>query len=158
MKISIQFLFCLCAFVQLSIAQTSLQYANPSEMGMDESSINLQVDSIMTLGIQEQAFPGAQILVAKNNKVIFHKAYGHHTYDSIQQVRLDDIYDLASVTKITGPLPALMKLVDEKKLDLDAPFSNYWKPWVKRKGKKDLTLREILSHQAGIGALYHLFK
>ncbi|SNY95145.1 serine hydrolase domain-containing protein [Flagellimonas pacifica] len=150
MKKPIQILFCFCTFVQLSVAQTSLPYASPSEMGMDESYINHQVDSIMTLGIQEEAFPGAQVLVAKNNKIIFHKTYGYHTYDSVQPVGLDDIYDLASVTKITGPLPALMKLVDEKKLDLDAPFITYWKPWAKRKNKKDLTLRQILSHQAGL--------
>ncbi|MGX1928203.1 serine hydrolase domain-containing protein [Flagellimonas sp. 2504JD4-2] len=150
MKKPIQLLFFFCACLQCSLAQVSLQHASPSEMGMDETYINHQVDSIMTSGIQEQAFPGAQVLVAKNNKVIFHKAYGYHTYDSVQAVQLDDIYDLASVTKITGPLPALMKLVDEKKLDLDAPFSNYWKSWAKRKHKKSLTLREILSHQAGL--------
>ncbi len=134
----------------LGLAQNVLDYGSPTEMGLDEVFINQQVDSLMTLGIQEQAFPGAQLLVAKNNKVVFHKAYGFHTYDSVQPVGLDDIYDLASVTKIAGPLPALMKLVDEKKLDLDAPFSTYWKPWAKRKNKKNLTLRQILSHQAGL--------
>lgn len=149
MKKPIHFLLCL-AFIKLGYSQSNLEFATPGEMGMDETFINHQVDSIMTLGIHEEAFPGAQILVAKNNKVIFHKAYGYHTYDSVQPVALNDIYDLASVTKITGPLPALMKLVDEKKLDLDAPFSTYWKPWAKRKYKKDLTLREILSHQAGL--------
>nr|WP_299486874.1 serine hydrolase [uncultured Allomuricauda sp.] len=149
MKKPIPFLLCL-AFIKLGYSQSNLAFATPGEMGMNEMFINHQVDSIMTLGIHEQAFPGAQILVAKDNKVIFHKAYGYHTYDSVQPVALYDIYDLASVTKITGPLPALMKLVDEKKLDLDAPFSTYWKPWAKRKDKKDLTLREILSHQAGL--------
>ncbi|WP_190810539.1 serine hydrolase [Flagellimonas sp. S3867] len=149
MKRSIQFLFLFCV-VQSAVAQFSSEPPIPLKMEIDEAYINHQVDSIMTLGIQEQAFPGAQILVAKNNKVIFHKAYGYHTYDNVQRVGLDDIYDLASVTKITGPLPALMKLVDEKKLDLDVPFSTYWKPWVKRKSKKDLTLRQILSHQAGL--------
>lgn len=89
-------------------------------------------------------------MVAKSAKIIFHKAYGFHTYDSIQKVALDDIYDLASVSKITGPLPALMKLVDEGKLDLDKPLSTYWKPWQKIQDKKDLTLREILAHQAGL--------
>ncbi|TMU54944.1 serine hydrolase domain-containing protein [Flagellimonas algicola] len=150
MKNPIQLLICLLGFAPLCIAQTSLESIPLTEAGMDKTYINQQVDSIMQLGIQEQAFPGAQILVAKGNKVIFHKAYGFHTYDSVQKVGLDDLYDLASVTKITGPLPALMKLVDEKKLDLDAPFSTYWKPWAKRKDKKDLTLRQILSHQAGL--------
>lgn len=127
-----------------------LTYANPSEVSLDSTYIHTRVDSIITNGIENKAFPGAQILVAKNSKIIFHKAYGFHTYDSIQKVALDDIYDLASVTKITGPLPALMKLVDEGKLNLDTPFSTYWKPWQKIKDKKDLTLREILAHQAGL--------
>ncbi|MFS4455204.1 serine hydrolase domain-containing protein [Maribacter sp. 2304DJ31-5] len=117
---------------------------------IDVLSVNNYVDSIITNGIKNKAFPGAQILVAEKGNLIFHKAYGFHTYDSVQSVALDDIYDLASVTKIMGPLPALMKLVDEGKLDLDVPFSTYWEPWRKRKDKKDITLREILSHQAGL--------
>ncbi|WP_343487012.1 serine hydrolase domain-containing protein [Allomuricauda sp. d1] len=128
----------------------SLPYAHPSEVGLDSAYIHSNVDSIITNGIKEQAFPGAQVLVSKNGQTIFHKAYGFHTYDSLQPVSLNDVYDLASVTKITAPLPALMKLVDEDKLDLDIPFSTYWKPWRKRKDKKHITLREILAHQAGL--------
>ena len=137
--------------VELSLlGNTELTYANPSEVGLDSLFINTKVDSIMAHAIQHEAFPGAQLLVAKDSKIIFHKTYGFHTYDNIQEVSLNDIYDMASVTKITGPLPALMKLVDEGKLKLDVPFSNYWKPWRNIKDKKDLTLREILSHQAGL--------
>ena len=109
-----------------------------------------KVDSIITNGIIEQAFPGAQVLVARKGEVIFHKAYGFHTYDSLHPVTLNAIYDLASVTKITGPLPALMKLYDEGKLDLDLPLSTYWKAWKQIKDKKDITLRELLAHQAGM--------
>lgn len=129
---------------------TGLSKATPSAVGLDSAYIHSKVDSIMARAIKEQAFPGAQVLVAKNNKIIFHKSYGYHTYDNQRQVALNDIYDLASVTKITAPLPALMKLVDEGKLNLDVPFSTYWKPWRKRKDKKKLTLREILAHQAGL--------
>jgi len=129
-----------------------LTYASPFEVGLDSLLIYTKVDSIMTSGIQNHAFPGAQLLVAKNNKIIFHEAYGFHTYDSIQSVALNDIYDMASVTKITAPLLALMKLYDEGKLDLDVPFSTYWKQWKHKKDKKELTLREILAHQAGLEA------
>ncbi len=127
-----------------------LSYAHPSEVGLDSLYIHTRVNEIIANGIQEKAFPGAQVLVAKQGRIIFHKAYGHHTYDKLQAVSLNDLYDVASVTKITAALPALMKLVDLKKLDLDAPFSNYWKPWRKIENKKDLTLREILAHQAGL--------
>ena len=117
---------------------------------LEIDSIASSVDSIMTEGIAQKAFPGAQVLVAHKGDIIFHRAYGYHTYDSIQAVGLHDLYDLASVTKILGPLPALMKLYEEGKIDLDSPFSDYWKPWRRSKDKKDITLREILAHQAGL--------
>lgn len=143
-------LFLFALVIQLGFAQRELVQATPTKMGFDENFINQKVDSIMQMGIDSLAFPGAQLLIAKNDTVIFHKAYGYHTYDKIQPVALNDLYDLASVTKISGPLPTLMKLVDEGKLDLDKPFSTYWEPWRKRKDKRDLTLREILAHQAGL--------
>lgn len=141
----------MCLSVFYVTAQNStLTYASPIEVGLDSTYIYQKVDSIMTLAIQKESFPGGQVLVAKNSKIIFHKAYGFHTYDSIQPVGLDDIYDLASVTKITAALPALMKLVDEGKMDLDKPFSNYWRRWRHVNDKKELTLREVLAHQAGL--------
>lgn len=114
------------------------------------AQLNSQLDSIITIGIKKSAFPGAQILVAHNGAIVFHETYGYHTYDSIQQVQPTDLYDLASVTKILGPLPVLMKLYEEGQINLDIPFSTYWKPWRKIKDKQQLTLREILSHQAGL--------
>ncbi len=130
--------------------KTRLKYTIPEEENLDTAFITNGVDSIMSLAIKSHAFPGAQLLVAKNNKVIFHNTYGYHTYDSLVKVKADDIYDLASVTKITAPLPALMKLYDEGKITLDSPFSQYWKSWKHKKDKNELSLREILAHQAGL--------
>ena len=127
-----------------------LIYADPHDVGMDYTYIHTQVDSIITNGIKKEAFPGAVVLVAKEGKIIFEKAYGYHTYDSIRATTTDDLFDLASVTKIAGALPPLMKLVDEGKLNLDRPFSDYWTRWKGRKDKEHLTLREILAHQAGL--------
>lgn len=127
-----------------------LVHAGPSTVNFDSTYIYTKVDSIITNGIKNEAFPGAVVLVTKQGKIIFEKAYGYHTYDSIRQTSKDDLFDLASVTKITGALPALMKLVDEGKLDLDTPFSTYWKRWQNRADKKNITLREILAHQAGL--------
>lgn len=148
-KVVIAFLISIFV-VPFAFGQRELIHALPSKLGFDTTYLNQKVDSIMQMGIDSLAFPGAQLLVAKNDTVIFHKAYGFHTFDSVQPVATNDLYDLASVTKITGPLPALMKLVDEGKLDLDAPLSTYWKPWQHVKNKKDLTLRQILAHQAGL--------
>lgn len=134
----------------MTTQKTRLKYTIPEELGMNTEFIDQKVDSIMAVAIKNHAFPGAQLLVAKNNAVIFHKTYGFHTYDSIQKVQKNDLYDLASVTKITGPLPALMKLYDDDAINLDEPLSTYWRSWKYKKDKKDLTFREVLAHQAGL--------
>jgi len=134
----------------LTTTKIRLQYTIPEAVGMDAAFIDKKIDSIMTFAIKNNAFPGAQLLVAKDAKVIFHKTYGYHTYDSLVKVQKNDLYDLASVTKVTGPLPILMKLYEQGILNLDQPFSNYWQDWKSKKNKKELTLREILAHQAGL--------
>lgn len=139
---SVLFLFILFGIFYLSHSQNT-DYK-------DFNRLSHKADSIITDGILNKAFPGAQLLVAHKGDVLFHKTYGFHTYDSLIPVQKTDLYDLASVTKILGPLPLLMKLVDEGRIDLDVPFSTYWKPWQGNKDKKDLTLREMLSHQAGL--------
>ena len=106
--------------------------AGYGQMNKVPSTLAQQIDSIVEDGIKQKAFPGAQVLVAHKGIPIFHKTYGWHTYDSLVQVQTSDLYDLASVTKILGPLPALMKLVEEGVLDLDQPFSKYYSPWKKK--------------------------
>lgn len=139
----------------LKIQQTiRLEYSLAEKEGLDSNYIHTKVDSIIKRAIKEKAFPGAQVLVAKNNNIIYHQSFGYHTYDSVVPVSNNDLYDLASVTKISGPLPILMQLVDKGKIELDEKFSTYWKDWRHRKNKKDLTVREVLAHQAGLQPYY----
>ena len=63
-------------------------------------NIKRKIDSIVELGIQQKAFPGAQLLIYKKGQVLVHQSYGYHTYDSIIPVANTHLYDLASVTKI----------------------------------------------------------
>lgn len=131
-----------------------LKYTIPEEAGLDSRIIDSRVDSIVDAGMASGAFPGARVMVAVGGKIILDKAYGHHTYDERIKVEKGDIYDLASVTKITGPLPLYMKLRDEGLLDLDRPLSYYWDDWesrlFRRSNKEDLILRDLLTHQSGI--------
>jgi CubicO group peptidase (beta-lactamase class C family) len=99
------------------------------------------------LGLSEKVYPGCQVLVAKNGKIIFHECYGNHTFDDSVTVKKGDLYDWASITKITGPLPLIMKFYENSILKLDVPFSNYWEDF-KNSNKSDFTLREALTHQA----------
>ena len=112
------------------------------------TSLNSQVTELMEYGIQNQAFPGAQVLIFKQDTLRLHQAYGYHTYDSITPVSKNHLYDLASVTKVLGSTLALMKLYELYDLNLEAPVSQ-WIPLLKRSNKKAHNLKQILSHSAG---------
>lgn len=128
-----------------------LAYGLPEEQGMNSAYMNREIDSIAREGIDSLAYPGCEVLVARNGMVIFHKTYGYHTYYKREKVDKNDLFDFASITKVTAALPAIMKLYDEGKLKLDVPFYTYW-PAFKHFNKKDITLREILAHQSGLEA------
>lgn len=132
-------------------AISRLGFALPEEAGLDSKKLHEKIDSIALAGIKAGAYPGCQVLIAKNGSVVFHETYGYHTYENRNKVCKNDIYDFASVTKITGPLPALMRLVDEGKINLDENLSFYW-PGLRHSNKADLKIREILAHQSGMKA------
>ena len=124
-----------------------LKYTLPEEVNIDSEYLQHLIDSIAERGIEAKAFPGCQVLIAKEGKVILNKSYGFLTYDKTLPVQNDVLYDLASVTKITAPLPAIMKLYDEKKINLDAPFSDYFIEF-KNSNKAEMIVRDVLTHQA----------
>ncbi len=123
------------------------KYTIPEEVGMDSKILQRGIDSLMEMAMAARATPGGQVLVAKEGKVIFHQAYGYHSYFDTVKVKTTDIYDLASITKVTTSLPIMMKLIDEGKINLDEPMSKYV-PELKKSDKKELTFRHILAHQA----------
>ncbi len=124
-----------------------LAYGIPEEKGFDSKKLISVIDSFANMGIQEMIFPGCQILVAKKGAIVFHKAYGYYTYSKQTPLKESAIYDWASLTKITGPLPLLMQLYDQNKFNLDEPISKLYIP-LRFSNKKDITWRETLSHQA----------
>ncbi len=128
----------------------------PPEMTCLNHSVLYQIDSLCQLAIRQKATPGCQVLIAKDGNVVYNKAFGYHTYRKEQANTDKDIYDIASVTKITATLPALMKLYDEQQIRLDSPLSSYYPP-LEDTDKKDLNLKEILCHNAGLKTFLPLF-
>ncbi len=126
-----------------------LCYAPPAVVGMDGNMLADSIRAIVEEGIRKKAFPGAQVLIARKGCVVYHQAFGFFTYDSLRPLRTDDIYDLASITKVSSTLPALMKLYGEGRLDLDAPLYQYF-PFLKKSDKANLTLRLLLAHHGGL--------
>ncbi len=90
-----------------------------------------------------------QILVAKEGKVVYDKSFGTHDKYSTKKVEWTDLYDVASVTKVTATLPLLMLEVNEGKISLDQTLGEIDEQ-AKYSNKSTLKLREILAHQAGL--------
>jgi CubicO group peptidase (beta-lactamase class C family) len=125
-----------------------LQYTVPEDVGIDSENLN-EIDKIAHEAIIERATPGCVVLVAKDGKVIFNKAYGYHTYDKITPDKLTDIFDLASMTKISATTMETMQLVDQGKLSIDSTVGNYL-AIARNTNKNDIRVKELLEHQAGL--------
>jgi beta-glucosidase-like glycosyl hydrolase/CubicO group peptidase (beta-lactamase class C family) len=128
--------------------QNRLQYGTPESVGINSFKLN-KIDSLATLGLIEDMMPGAQILVARKGKVIYHKTFGHHTQQKKIKVSDDDVYDVASLTKILATLPMIMELVDNGTINLNTKISELSPDYI-GSNKEDITLKQMLSHYAGI--------
>ncbi|MDA9833550.1 serine hydrolase [Flavobacteriaceae bacterium] len=102
----------------------------------------------MQYGIQNRAFPGAQVLIFKNDSIQLNKSYGYQTYDSLNPITNSNLYDLASVTKVLASTLAFMKLYELYDIDLNKKVSSYI-PLLKRSNKKNTSFKEVLSHSGG---------
>jgi beta-N-acetylhexosaminidase len=125
-----------------------LRHGYPGDVGMDYRTLN-RIDSIAYAAIAGKATPGCQVLVVKNGTVVFNKAYGHQTYDNNIPVTTETIYDIASVTKVTGTLQAVMFLAERGLIDVNKKASFYL-PELKGTNKEHLIIGDILTHQAGL--------
>ncbi|HRF37756.1 MAG TPA: glycoside hydrolase family 3 N-terminal domain-containing protein [Saprospiraceae bacterium] len=123
-------------------------YNLPERVGMSTAAFE-KMDRLAQEDIAVGATPGCVVLAAKDGQIVYHKAFGHHTYSKTQATQADDVYDLASVTKIAGGTLALMKLYDDGLVDLETPIVKYL-PELAGSNKADLLLRDILAHRAGL--------
>jgi beta-N-acetylhexosaminidase len=125
-----------------------LQYSFPEDAGMASETL-LAIESITKEAIDIGGTPGCYVLIAKDGKVIYQKAFGHLTYEKQTPVSDSTIYDLASVTKVSATLQSAMFLYDRGLLDVNKKASTYL-PELKKSNKENYTLKDILTHQAGL--------
>jgi len=127
-----------------------LAYSIPEAVGMSSDSL-LAIDSIAKVMLKTKATPGCQILVAKDGKIVFNKAYGHHTTKKKRKVSLTDIYDVASVTKVMASTISLMKLQDEGKFHPSNKIKDYLNMH-DTINKRELVMEDVLAHHARLAA------
>ena len=124
-----------------------LGYSIPERVGINSDKLK-KIDSIANHAVNAGMTPGIQLIVARKGSIIYNKNFGHHTYDKdAEVVKGDDIYDVASLTKIVATLPLLMELEEQGIVSLDTKLSTIL-PYYKKSNKKNITLKKMLSHYA----------
>lgn len=132
-----------------SFENQRLGYEVPEAVGLNSDTLRL-LDVYLEDIVRKSAAPGGQILVAKNNRVVYHKAFGKFTYDSTSTtVTTSHLYDIASVTKVAASTLSAMRLYEQGQLDLNQTLSCYI-PELANTNKKDIRVDETMIHQAGL--------
>ena len=141
----------------LTTEKIRLSYGKPKDLDIKEAKL-LEIDSIVSHAINEKAMPGCQVLAAKDGHVFLHKSYGNHTYDSsAKRVVNNDIYDLASITKIASSALSLMQLESKGEFSVDSTLGYYLPEMLDSSTYKDLVIKDILTHQAGLASWIPFF-
>lgn len=125
-----------------------LSYGHPLNHGFDPIKLN-RIDSVINYAIKNKMTPGAQILVSKNGNVVYNKSFGKMTYDSQRKIEWDDLYDLASLTKILSTVPLMMNEFENKTIKLETTLGQMF-PNRDLFDKSKLTIKEMFSHQSGL--------
>jgi len=105
---------------------------------------------LVEAAIQAKKIPGAVVLIGHEGRVVYRKAFGESSLVPERRVMTaETIFDLASMTKVVATTTAVMQLVEQGKIELSAPVSDYW-PEFKQNGKELVTIRELLTHYSGL--------
>ena len=135
----------------------SLRTAAPEEAGFRSDGLE-EVDRVLEGFLADKAYPGAVLAVGRDSALVRLKAFGRLSYDDgASAVATDTLYDLASLTKVVATTTMAMILVDEDRLDIEKPVSAFLPRF--RGGAKDrVTVRQLLTHSAGLAAVEPLYK
>ena len=125
-----------------------LQYTVPEDAGINSANLN-EIDDIAREALRAHATPGCVVLVAKDGKVIFNKAYGYHTYAPEMPDKITDIFDIASLTKVTATTMEVMRLYEQGKIGLDSTVGKYV-ALARNTDKSDILIRDLMTHQSGL--------
>ena len=133
-----------------------LSYADPEMVGVDRKKLN-KIDSLVNYAIQNEMTPGAQILIAKNSKIIYDKSFGRLRYNENLKTNSETIYDLASLTKILVTTPIIMNLVDKNIIGLETKLKEII-PRYEKSNKSEISVKELLSGHAALQAWIPFYK
>tara|TARA_A100001037_G_scaffold303973_1_gene339390 strand:- start:1069 stop:3993 length:2925 start_codon:yes stop_codon:yes gene_type:complete len=123
----------------------------PSEIGVNTENLS----KLLKESVDDKAWPGGVLLAAKDGNIFIKEAVGYHTYEKNRKTRTSDIFDIASITKVISTTSAIMKLVEEEKINLNDPVVKYLPEFKGKqskyfKQKSKITIRNLLTHTSGL--------
>jgi beta-glucosidase-like glycosyl hydrolase/CubicO group peptidase (beta-lactamase class C family) len=133
-----------------------LGFTAPENVQMNPLVLS-KINAIAQKAIDGKMTPGVNVLVARKGKVIFQKAYGAFEYDKKTPVKTEDVYDVASMTKILATLPNAMQLYDNQKIKLDSKVGDLL-PIFKNSDKADISFKDLMTHYAQLKAWEPFYK
>ncbi|MEP6686903.1 MAG: serine hydrolase domain-containing protein [Gemmatimonadales bacterium] len=109
------------------------------------------IDAAVRGGIQKGIYPGAVVIIGRRDSLLYARGYGHYTWSPSSPVPQPDsaIWDIASITKIVSTTSVALRLVDQGRLDLEAPVRQYL-PRFSGGPKNQVTVRMLLDHTSGL--------
>ncbi|MBP6372895.1 MAG: serine hydrolase [Flavobacterium sp.] len=134
-----------------------LGFSTPSNVGLNPQKLN-EIETVMQKAIADKLTPGGQVLVARKGKVVYQKSFGNQTYEpDSPKINNENLYDIASLSKIIGTLPVFMQTYEQKKLTLDSELGTLL-PEFSGSNKSHTSLKELLSHYAQLPAWEPFYK
>lgn len=127
------------------------------DAGVKNTKSLTELNAFIEKNILDGSFPGCRILAAKDGKIFYDESFGYLDYSKNIHVDKNTLYDVASMTKILATNLAVMKLYEQKKLDLNKTVGDYLS-WTKQSDKAGLKIRDLLLHQAGLKAWIPFYK
>ncbi|MCB0651465.1 MAG: serine hydrolase [Saprospiraceae bacterium] len=131
-------------------------FSLPEGVGMSSDSLN-KIRKLAEAGIKSKAFPGCVVLAAKDGRIIYQEAFGYHTYEKRVKMHTTDLFDLASITKIAASTIAVMKMEDEKLINVNDSLGQYL-PRLKGTNKAGLIISDVMAHHAGLKSWIPFYK
>ena len=111
-----------------------------------------EVDNKIPQLLQDFAIPGAALVIIENGKIVLQKCYGYADIEKGIKVTPQTGFNIGSISKTVAAW-GVMKLVQEGKIDLDAPAETYLTRWHLPESEFDsdgVTVRRLMSHTAGL--------
>lgn len=122
---------------------------DPVDVGM-AAGLEARVDSLLEASLDDGAAPGASVVIGRHGRIVLSKGYGTLDTATADVVTDSTLYDLASLTKVIATTTAVMILVDEGRIDLDAPIHDYLREWSDEGDRGRITVRNLLLHDSGL--------